>query len=219
MIVCIPTIGRSSLLARLLDVIQEHRSDARVMVMDNLCDEQSMQVIGLVHGRRNMEWYGRPGVTIYDQWNYALAEGERTDQVVALLNDDIILHPAALNLAEYDLLSRPEYALMGLEYRNHVGPGSGIREVVGTFRTGGFGGFAFLVAPGPWRVHEGFRWWYGDDDLANCIRISHGRKLGVSGQAHVVHPVASTTGNQFPWTQVAAAEDAALYRRLWPSAP
>lgn len=219
MIVCIPTIGRSSFLPAMLDTIEKHAPDATVMAMDNLCDEQSMKVIRLIGRRPGMEWHGRPGVTIYDQWNNALARGEAEGRVVALLNDDLVLHPAALQLAEQDLLARPEYALMGMEYRNHVGPGSGIREVIGTFRTGGFGGFAFLVAPGPWRVHEGFRWWYGDDDLANCIRISHGRRLGVSGQAHVVHPVASTTGNQFAWTSEAAAEDAALYRRLWPTAP
>lgn len=216
MIVCIPTIFCSPLLGPLLRHLADRHPQDRVLLFVNREQDSADPIVT----GRNVEVRWRPGATIYEEWNEALAEGERTGENVALLNDDVVLHPAALFRADLALKAHPEYGLMGLEYREDlIAPPATVRNVIGTFRTGGFGGFAFLVAPTSARVSAGFRWWYGDDDLANCIRISHGRKLGVCMDAEVRHPIPSTTGNQFAWTSEAAAEDAALYRRLWPTAP
>jgi hypothetical protein len=222
---CIPTIGKSRYLLGLVDVLLgdcvafidlpdngsgEHGLVRQLAVDPDLWPHvQNAVCTGEVAAHRTDR-------TIYQSWNVAMDQAG--DTPLALLNDDIILCPGSLYEASRHLSA--DMPIVGLNYQRPiaagVAAGAGVRECVGTFRRGGLGAFAFVVAP-QWcpRVDPRFRWWYGDDDLVHKA-LAAGQSVGVALGAPVEHPEPSTSGNQMPWLSHAIAEDVALFRELWP---
>ena len=233
--VIIPSIGESEYLPGLLAALIREDDVGSVVVVDNSPMESPLQRAAeraLSPGDTFSDIYDAvrtgfihivriPGQSIYKTWNMGMDRAHELGTACVILNDDIILSPGSLKVAEDILVAscwtEPPLMLVGLEHLS-TGPLSGVREVTGTFRTGGFGGFAFAVNPARCpRVDERFRWWYGDDDLAERIKAVGGRMVVARG-ARVQHPKPSTSGNRHPWTAVAAAEDAVLFKELWPDA-
>lgn len=175
----------------------------------------SLVAAALTSGRLHNRLYQGP---IYAAWNYSIIEANRVGCPVAVLNDDIVLAPGSLHAAAN--AAGDGWALVGLNYKppHRVNVSAEVTPVVGTFRTGGFGGFAFVLAPDAPLINPGFQWWYGDDDLAERLK-AQGKRLGVHTGAPVEHPEPSLTGNTVDWVCDAATADGALFRRLWPNAP
>lgn len=220
----IPSIGRSRFTPALLDTLARDGLCERIVVIDN--------EPGLSHCLRRNDWInctpavmtayitGRlalvksPETTIYGAWNYGMDVAAAEGWDCAVLNDDIVLPDGSIRQAQR--LLDDACPLVGLNY----GPGPGVGDhgfklVSGTFKDGGIGGFAFVVAPdaAP-RVHPGFRWWYGDDDLMRRVSAMGGQ-LRIAFGAPVAHPEPSTSGNQMDWRLDAIAADEALFRELW----
>lgn len=230
MIVCVPSIGRSPYLPDLLTVLLTDPNVDEVHLQDNSGLPESPALArassspltaGLIEeafdtGRLLLRRYE---ASIYDAWNWSIRVANDTEQTLAVLNDDIVLTHGSLEAAESVI---PQgWALVGLNYRapaHVVDRTMPVLEVSGTYRLGGFGGFAFVLAPGAPLVDSRFQWWFGDDDLAERLK-AEGKRLGVHLGAPVDHPEPSLTGNSEPWTQKAAGEDTVLFRSLWPSAP
>lgn len=225
MIAVIPSIGESPYLPDLLTVLLADVEIGTVLVVDNSPHghPSAVQVVATEGVEASIE-SGRlvlmkSSGTIYDAWNRGIALASSLDEPVAVLNDDIVLPAGSLRVAGRALLGYG-LTLCGLEYtdRSLAPPSeSGIRDVFGTYRTGGFGGFAFVLAPGCPSVDPRFRWWYGDDDLAERVKAVGGR-MAVALGAPVQHPAPSTTGHRHGWTHEAVPHDAELFRRLWPLA-
>ena len=230
MIVCIPSIGGSPLLVDLLHVLLCEEGVSKIYLYDNSVEavtgysplmdllKDSAVIRDAVKFKDIIVEFNHPE-TIYGSWNRGILEARRSDQNVAILNDDIILKPGSLTAAESVMTT--DMGLIGLNYFDpeaEVSKNAGVREVVGTYRTTGFGGFAFILPPDSPFVDERFQWWYGDDDLAERVKQKGGRLVVALG-APVFHPSPSTTGNQHPWTMRAAGEDTVLFRELWPTAP
>jgi len=218
-IVVIPSIGLSPYLPDLLRTILKDSRIERVFVADNA--EEGWPSQALVRS----EWPGMwdtldgekvtfikcAGASIYDSWNRGISIATDKGVPCAILNDDVILEPASLGNAARFL--NDEVMLVGL---NHSRPWEQAAiPVHGTFRTGGFGGFAFVVGPHCPKVHTGFRWWYGDDDLAYRIAES-GHRMLVALDAPVQHPYPSLSSRGAKWLPEAIAADTALFDELWP---
>lgn len=240
MIAVIPSIGESEYLPGLLATLAAEDCVTEVIVVDNSPMETSRYRAAeraLEPGEHFATVYDAiteghirvlriPGQTIYATWNMGMNLADARGTHCAILNDDLILPSGSLEVCRATLdrlhFTFDPAVLCGLNYgARSMTPDldAGTRQVEGTFRTGGFGGFAFVVHGGlcP-RVDERFRWWYGDDDLAERIKAA-GLRMVVANGAPVQHPKPSTSGNAHPWTAAAAAEDAVLFRELWPDAP
>lgn len=186
----IPTIGHSPLLRRLVDQLREE--EVEVLLIVNNANPGEF----LVHGDIELhfpKWKG-----IYKQWNLGMAIGAYHDRPTLILNDDVILAPGAATLVA-DELRRGEWAVIGFDYAQVVNPPTPqVKSVIGTYRHGGVGGFAFGVNPNLCtRVDDRFMWWGGDDDLVLGTAAA-GRKVGVMYGAQVFHPEPSRTANAYP---------------------
>lgn len=230
MIVCIPSIGGSPYLVELLHVLLCEDEVTKIYLYDNSPEAatgysplmESLKGDAVIRQAVKFEdiivEFNHPE-SIYGSWNRGILEARRADQNVAILNDDIILRPGALTAAESVMTT--DIGLIGLNYFDpyvEISKTAEIKEVHGTYRTTGFGGFAFILPPDAPFVDERFQWWYGDDDLAERVKQKGGRLVVALG-APVFHPSPSITGNQHPWTVSAAGEDTVLFRELWPTAP
>lgn len=222
----IPTIGRSALLGPLLLTLL---ADPECVLIEAPCNDLTIEkhpvwvaqyaFADIAAGRDRIVAPFR-SATIYESWNLALDHARYVGLPLAVLNDDITLHPGSIQEA---LLYAPapgeHVGIVGLNYERRVSEGIGNdrpnwRIANGTYRNHGIGGHAFIVgANNPARVDPRFRWWYGDDDL-----IRKTRQLGlhcvVALGAPVDHPVPSTSGNQMPWLNQAISEDRALWEQL-----
>lgn len=206
--VLIPSINESPYLNDLLDLLSNETCVEFICIVNNSDEELEFyqpEKVGVIHAQ---------GRSIYDAWNIGISQSRHFNSPVAILNDDIILTKGSLfavDLAFQD----PSYGLIGLDYTNpRLDLSAPVRQVYGTYRTGGFGGFAFVLAPDMPEVDGRFRWWYGDDDLGKRV-MQTGRKLGVHTGAPVEHPFPSTTGFHHEWTGAAIPQDERLFTELW----
>jgi hypothetical protein len=137
---------------------------------------------------------------------------DRSIPILHVLNDDVTLDPVAIyNVAA--ALHASTYAIMGYDHRGR--PPGGPVTVHGSYRKHGVPGFAFAVKPDYCaRVHEGFTWWGGDDDLFNRTE-SLGEELAVLPGARVEHPQPSLSSHRYPLTEPWHDSDRALMMQLW----
>lgn len=221
----IPTIGLSPYLLPLLETLLADEHCLFIDLPDNgstdephgltcqLLDSDLMhpEVLEAIESGRIMR--RRTSGTIYRSWNEAMDAARYTP--VAILNDDVVLAPGSIREALRHL-SRT-VPVVGLEYRRRVAEGAveaPLREVSGTFKDGGLGGFAFVVLPdyAP-RVDPGYQWWYGDDDLVRkTLRLK--RTVAVATGAPVDHPRPSLSGNQMGWLNDAVRDDHDLWNKF-----
>lgn len=220
MIALIPSIGKSPHLGKLLQTI--YLETTEIILCDNseravTGDSLPLKVANEVGV--DVTFVANHPETIYAGWNRGIRRSTELNQPVAILNDDIVLQRNSLIAAAEKV--KGNWGLIGLNYfdpERSVSKMERVREVHGTYRTGGFGGFAFILPPGSPEVDPRYRWWCGDDDLGEKIKAS-GKKLGIALGAPVSHPTPSLSGNQESWTQAAAGEDMILFHQQYPDAP
>ena len=158
------------------------------------------------------------GWKLYKMWNegWKTAYEEGYD-AVAVLNDDITLHPQSLEIALQIMKSEPSSGIVGLNYQRQVSSGAdplaGSRPVRGSYRHGGIGGHAYLIRASTWGVvppiDESYHLWYGDDELFFNM-TNHGYGLYIALGAPVDHAT-STTLVQFPELIAKTGEDKMLF--------
>lgn len=138
------------------------------------------------------------GAGIHVMWNSALAFTE-AGQHVAFVNDDVVLTPTTISGLEEALNSYPELGLVCPKYAPPPVPAP-YQEVASTCGgrydgTGGLAGFCMMLAgdlASEWRFDERMKWWCGDDDVLNWVRITRGRKAAI-------YPGCSCSNNE-SWT-------------------
>lgn len=151
-----------------------------------------------------------------DAWEYA---AENDFDAVALLNDDIVLHPDSLEIAFDALMAGARIGVVGLNYERRVSEGAdpslGLRYAEGARRNHGIGGQAFLLKSSLWGkvppIDEEYVIWYGDDELFYNVEAA-GYCLRVAMGAPVDHEE-STTLNKHPELLARTGEDADRFRR------
>jgi len=233
MIVVIPTIFESPYLTGMLDVIEDDSDVFNVVLVNNSTGpKKSLREDMPLHtAMARLKANGRilvlntNGMSIYSAWNIGIQMGDAEDEFVAVLNDDLVLQPGSLAAAkaafDFPCPESKEWGLIGLNYfepNRQVDATAPVREVIGTYRTRGFGGFAFVLPPDSPFADEEYRWWYGDDDLGERIKAT-GRKLGLAYGAPVDHPAPGTSSAKFPRPPEDYQHDLDRFRRIWPDAP
>lgn len=239
MIVVIPTIWESPYLPSLLDVLEQDNNVFKVVLVDNSTETSLLggtpvwapigtpvwAPISRLKENGRVLLLNTNGLSIYAAWNIGIQMGDAEDEYVACLNDDLVLPAGSLAAAEAAFDSpcpqNAEWGLIGLNYFEPNGPVDAtapVKEVVGTYRTTGFGGFAFVLPPDSPFADEKYNWWYGDDDLGERIKAT-GRKLGLATGAPVDHPAPGTSSRKHPRPPEHYEQDLARFRRIWPDAP
>jgi hypothetical protein len=151
---------------------------------------------------------------VYEGWNFGmeLAE-EHLSEWCCVLNDDVILAPGAPHLVK-TVCADPAIWLAGFDYNGHAQVK--VRDVVGSYREHGIGGFAFMAQTGTGlRYDPRFTWWGGDDDLVWSCLARGARAVVVEG-ANVQHPDGgNTSGRHYPDLLQGVAADRALLMEKW----
>ncbi len=155
-----------------------------------------------------------PGWSIYEMWNEAIERGIEYDAVI-ILNNDVTLSADCITLLA-EALQNDAVGLAAPFYQDREDKGRD--EVVhGTLRTFGWWGAAFGVKTQTLKDHavppidERFKWWGGDDDLAEQINKAGLEQRLITGTSFVHLGGGSQTGNTLPWIEEAKAGDKALY--------
>jgi len=211
LLVAIPTRSNWVMLAPLL----EQLAGVEVVIYDNGHD--SLEGQSLLAVQENVvEARGWP---FYKMWNKAWEySAERGYDAVALLNDDIVLHPESLSIAFEALMGGARIGIVGLNYERRVAEGAdpslGLRFAQGARRNHGIGGQAFLLKSSLWGkvppIDEEYVIWYGDDELFYNVEAA-GYCLRVAMGAPVDHEE-STTLNKHPELLARTGEDAERFR-------
>lgn len=211
LLVAIPTRSNWVMLAPLL----EQLSGLEVVLYDNGHDSPEGQA--LLAAQENV--VDARGWSFYKMWNsgwqYA---AEHEYDAVALLNDDIVLHPESLSIAFDALMGDEKIGIVGLNYGRQVQDGiqadAGLRYVSGGYQNYGIGGHAFLMRTSTWGVvppiDENYVIWYGDDELFANMEL-YGYQMAIAVGSPVDH-VMSTTVNQHPELLAKTGEDAARFK-------
>lgn len=165
------------------------------------------------------------GWNFYKMWNEALDRAMDYDACI-LLNNDVTLSEHCITKLGSALLWEKDAGIVAPFYDGGCCPkdeGHHVR-VHGTYRNCGWWGAAFAVCPqrlhdyGVPRIDERFRWWGGDDDFAEQIKLSGLAEMLITG-THFVHLGGGTqTGNTLDWVQEAQQEDKALYKHKYGAA-
>jgi hypothetical protein len=138
------------------------------------------------------------GAGIHAMWNLAM-ELTPVGQHVLFLNDDVLVTPDTVRGLEQSLNDNPELGIVCPQYAPVQVP-LPYQTVTGTCGgrydgSGGLAGFCMMLASDlslSWRFDERMKWWCGDDDVLNWVRITQGRQAGIT-------PLATCSNNQ-SWT-------------------
>lgn len=186
-----------------------------VWLFDNGCtDDTATWAARLAASEARLSVSSRPRARLYGMWNEMVSRAsERSGAHLAILNNDIELHPGTLRhmraaMSGFDLAFIDRQA--GAEFAGDA------RAVSAAWveRTG----WMFMLRADFWRdqpfaVDPGLRWWWGDDDLARRAQARGGRLCVVEGLG--CHHAVSQT--EYPGDRHADIEhDRAYFSRLWP---
>lgn len=198
--VVIPVKGQVPLTRSILTQLKFESFD-RCYISDNqdfnaatLKDPPTWETADLVHDLEHEDerfrWYAKSGFGITHQWNSgwrrALAD-LGPDTAVLFLNNDVTISPGTLAILRRVLVERDDLWVVGPDYDSPAGTiphgRPRVREVKGTYRTGGIPGWAFAVRPGVQNCIDGmfderFVWWCSDDQLVERV-VRAGGKIGI----------------------------------------
>lgn len=159
------------------------------------------------------------GSGIHVMWNAAMNHAPKDDQHVLFLNDDVSIDTNTVHGMEAALDSHKELGLVCPQYSPVPAP-LPYQEVTGTCGgrydgTGGLGGFCMMLAADlakVWRFDESMKWWCGDDDVLNWVRITQGRKAAITPNARCSNNTSWTINNDPPLNfSAVVAEDVRIY--------
>lgn len=223
-VVAIPTIGYSPLLIPLVNELERDRAVDRILLTVNL--EEYVEPV------QDFFRFGAPtievietwplGKSLYHGWNTAIELARKEDAWLAVLNDDIrLLSPGAISHISVLLADNPSYAIVGPNWQEppeSTSPGAHpLRQVHGTYRHHGVGGFAWVCDPHKVTlVPDDFVWWYGDDHIILSAERD-GHLVGIASHVHVEHEHALTANSgEHDWANEYIPSDTAAFHRIWP---
>ena len=159
------------------------------------------------------------GAGIHVMWNLGMAQTYGDDHVL-FLNDDVSIDVDTISGLEDALNQHEELGLVCPRYTSYPVPNP-YQEVVGTCGgrydgSGGLGGFCMMLAADlahEWRFDERMKWWCGDDDVLNWVRITKHRKAAITPYAVCSNNTSWTINNDPPVNfNAIVAEDLRIYQ-------
>lgn len=209
--VCIPTVGASPHLSRLIETLQADDAVKRIDLFVNEHDALPV-VAGQLTDHERVAFHHAEPKTIYPAWNWAIRQARSDGQLLAILNDDISLPPDPITAALEYWAGHSDVAVLGFDHTGTV-PAGRLHFCRGTIRHHGIPGFAFLVDPDKvTEVDTQFRWWFGDDDLFFNAE-KHGHRLARCSVP--VQHEAETTASTRTWTHTIRFQDQERFKSKW----
>lgn len=211
----IPTLGLSSHLDDLVEVLVRARVPTRLYVNGSVREHLLEIVEGWPHDGR-VELVSLPDESIYAEWNHA-AEWARElpAAYMLLLNDDVKVDENAhsLGLLREALQQNPTYGMVTVG--DAVGAGRPLQLVKASHTLGNryqLKPWCCAVRVSAWQdVDPGYQVWYGDDDMIwklNETGWETGYLQGVTAEHYT-----STTSQQLDWVAAAIHEDSIRWQR------
>lgn len=221
--VVIPTIGYSKLLISLIKDLQQDKLIDKIILTVNQKEyvDQIKKIIGFDNPAIEIVETWLMGKSIHHGWNAAIEMARRENALLAILNDDIrIMRYDSISIVARILSDNPSYALIGLNWQtpdNADDVDRELRQVHGSYRHGGVGGWAWVCDPHKIvLVPDGLVWWYGDDHIFFSAE-QDGHHIGIANNIYVEHINEHTanSGDQ-NWTHDSKEKDYKKFQRLWP---
>lgn len=223
-VVAIPTRDRWDLLRPLLWDLTRHEYVDSIIVFDNSDD----QIVPRDYLMGRVRVFDARGKSIYRMWNDAIfycqvfKSRNDGDPYLMLLNDDVRIQDRIIENMRKIMDHHPEVGILGADYTttmyDTVTDTLTYREVHGSYKDGGIGGWAFMLRTSL-RVEcdEQFEWWCGDDDLFRQVE-EKGYKLGIADGCWVEHMHGgSQTERMYPELEHAKGRDVERMRAKWGS--
>lgn len=215
----IPTIWKNGMINNLVSQLISQDEFSGIYIMDNtalgsLCSSR------FDHDR--IFEIPTKGLGIYEQWNLGLKNCLSIDdcESIVILNDDIIIKcENFLTRLTKPLSDELVWAsCANYDYRENEFESI---NVIGTYKDGGFAGFAFSVKANAYSsglsfFDERYNWWFGDDDFVNTVH-SNNRGTVMSIQANIEHIDGGSQSTQqyTPEFNFLVEKDRALYLEKW----
>lgn len=202
----VPVRNQSALTIRLLSCLVDEPVDD-VLITDNGSTDNTVELIRFL--QRHRTWQGRlhvhamPTATIYEQWNYgfsrALQRAKREQSNVLILNNDIQLPAGWVTRMSVVLRdASPDLWATYPDYHCAWDAPADVNRVTftrGVYGDGGMFGPCFMLAGDritwtkrgkdaprlPLITDLGYRWWWGDNHLAESIEQEGGLQGRVVG--------------------------------------
>lgn len=165
-----------------------------------------------------------PNVGIHRMWNIGIANASKNNHI-AFINDDVVLESQAIDVLSSFLDRHTNVGLVCPQYDGRSISDIAI-DVDTTARgrydgSGGLAGFCMVLGKElalEWKFDESLKWWYGDDDIVNWVRITKKKKAMICAMAHCSENNSWTINNDPPPDFVAAAEnDRRIFAAKWPT--
>lgn len=167
-----------------------------VLIMDNGSIDDTVPLVRAA--RRYRKWRGRLHLTnqrdasIYGMWNFGFKRAARIAKRdpfnVLVLNNDIDLRPGWVDALAHALRADDDRWVTYPDYHApwDATPTGTVTITRGVCGDGGMFGPCFMLAGDrlPWRplvTDLGYRWWWGDNHLAECIEQEGGLQARVNG--------------------------------------
>lgn len=216
--IAIPTRFAINPLRRLVPKLLDDPEVDRVLILDNghPSNNARMWFKALNRDQPKIEVVNARGWSIHRMWNFGWEYArEHGYEFYGAFNDDIIAPHGLVGHLAAAMRDDTSLWIVSPEWTRRLNLGvdvtGDVRRVNGTQRHGGLAGWCWLLRtdiPVP-PIDEQFEWWYGDDDLAEQIRLAGGG-LGVVVGLPLEHKQ-ETTARRFPWTREAIERDGVRY--------
>lgn len=209
--VVIPTKSNHEGVHRIVSTLTHDRMVGKIVVVGDGPDATNLSAVSVPLG-----------AGIHAMWNKGLRLA-MSNRHVLFLNDDVEVTASTVAGMVHTLTHNPEVGLVCPNYSDESFDGP-YRAVEDTCRgrydgTGGMAGFAMMLRADlarEWRFDERMKWWYGDDDLLNWVRLERGMVAAISAASTCANNSSWTITNDPPPNFVAEVEnDLAIYREKW----
>lgn len=162
---------------------------ASLTVMDNGSTDGTAERLARIDDPR-LTVLHRPGAGLHEMWNEGWRRVLPGPAALAVLNNDVVLAPATLTRLRDALYAEDDRWVAYPDHRRRLQDGDEADGTVtateGTFAQGGMSGFCFMLRAEAHEAglpffDEGFRWWFGDDDLVRNVRRAGRQVVRVDG--------------------------------------
>jgi GT2 family glycosyltransferase len=222
--IVIPTIGKDNMILSLIDRIKDINDTCvkDIFIFDNGMPNDTLQAcqsynVRVIHSH---------GKNIYSMWNdgvsYALLNNSKS---ICIFNDDLnipLINDWFKKLIRP--LSEDDVWAVSANYNPFIhNDDTEFKEVIGTFKDGGFAGFCFAVKldayiKGLPLFDDTYNWWFGDDDFVHSVHKA-GKKTVISLNAIVehIHGGSRSVHQYTPEFNTMVEKDKQHYFRKWHS--
>lgn len=222
-VVAIPTIIQPERVISLAYKYAHDDASDEVWIMDNgHSEDDAKKICEAIKDEEKISYINTHGMTIYEQWNYAMQVAHMSEfNSILISNDDIEICDDIVSKLEKALYEDDQCWIVYPAAPNQYSENGQAQQTTGTKADGGLDGSCFMIKleafdHGLPPIDERFIWWGGDDDLVMNISTFSKRQKRVTN-AWFVHQNEGTvsSNDRFANLHEAKIGDKFLLRQKW----